>query len=62
MSKAEFDRTMQEKLDRIEHRRDVVGPCTCGQPEYDRCEVCRGPACGNAPVLICCDCVAKVMT
>lgn len=54
---------LQEKLDKIEHRRDVQGPCTCGNPESGRCDVCRGPACSTfGEDYLCCDCLGGVLT
>lgn len=57
---------LQEKLDKIEHRRDIKGPCTCGRPEIARCEVCRGPACSFESIsrnfALCCECWDKSAT
>lgn len=57
--RAEVDKRLAE----IEHRRNVQGPCTCGEPEVARCDVCRGPSCSeDSIVTCCCECWNKAAT
>ena len=51
----------QEDLRRIEHRKNVTGPCTCGEPEECRCDLCCGPACNEA-LGFCCECFDAAAT
>lgn len=59
-SNPQFTEEQKAMMASWSRNKDVPGPCGCGKPEVERCELCGGPTCD--PMGFCHPCMNSALT